>query len=167
MNRMLKNAAVVAAMGLTLPVWAQTLTIGALVSAQVDTVKVKEGDSVKQGDVLLMLDQATYEARLAIAQSKLDYQQVVFKFDENAYLEAQDLFEQGVTSQRELDEEKLRYEKSLAKFSQAKAQLALVKAKQRYYTITAPQAGVVERISVLPGTTVFKENQSLIELKVD
>lgn len=167
MNKMLKQAAILAAMGMALPAWAQTVTIGALVSAQVDSVQVKQGDTVKQGDVLMVLDKATYDARLSAAQAKLDYQQVVFKFDENAYLEAQDLFEQGVTSQRELDEEKLSYEKSLAQLNQAKARVALIQAKQRYYVITAPQSGVVERVSVLPGTTVFKENQSLIELKVD
>lgn len=145
--------------------WAQSIVMGALVSGQVSQVFVKEGQTVKVGEKLLNIDATRYQATLRLLQAQLDLQQARYA-DAKIELETElDLFDRTVTSRRTLDAAKLAFKVVEAELATAKAKLAAHQAWQKYVYLTAPIKGKVTKIYASKGSTVFEENQPIIELK--
>jgi multidrug efflux pump subunit AcrA (membrane-fusion protein) len=150
----------------TLNASAQSLKIGALVSAQVDAVLVKQGDVIEPNQVLIELDKALYAAKLAQAQAQLALHQARFEEAHNRFKEAQILFEDTVTAKREFEGYQRDFLMAKAQADLARAQLAEWTARERYYVIRSPDAGRVQSLFVQVGSTVFEENTPLIELNL-
>jgi len=97
------------------------LNIGSQVSAQVSDIKVKEGDQVKKGDVLVILDDQVLKDQIAAAQAAVD------------------AADAGVTDADTSAKKKI----AQAQVEQAKANLSAAQTQQAYATIKSPIAGVV------------------------
>ncbi|WP_202978321.1 efflux RND transporter periplasmic adaptor subunit [Thiomicrorhabdus sediminis] len=142
-----------------------TVRIGALVSGQVSKLYVDNGQQVKKGDKLVDIDAQRYQAKKALLQSQLKVAQLQFDDAQIEYDQALDLYDRTVTSKRSFDAAKLQYELAKAGLEKAKAELQHHLAWQKYVYIKAPIDGTVTKVFIAPGTTVFKENEPLIELK--
>lgn len=139
----------------------RTASIGAQVQGQVTSLRVKAGDRVRAGDVLLNIDQrlaekqasasraevAAAEARLAAAQADLGRQRR--------------LFEREYISKAAMDRAEADFKTARA---QANAQLAAAEASNvstGLFTLHAPFSGVVAQVSVergdmvMPGRALF------------
>jgi membrane fusion protein (multidrug efflux system) len=112
------------------------------IDGRIDKLLFKEGQPVKKGAVLVVLDSAEPRARLAAAQADL-------KLAESRYKRSEDLVAQNFISRQALDEARANLDILCARRQQE--QVALDKT-----VIRAPFAGVVGLRQVSPGAYVKK-----------
>lgn len=97
------------------------------VSGKIETIKFNSGQTVKQGDVVIVLDTSIEQAELKYNQAKLKLAQINYERDKK-------LFEKNVSSQAALDTR-------FAELQEAEANVESTLAKIKQKTITAPFDG--------------------------
>lgn len=144
---------------------AQTSKIGALVSAQVTAVHVKAGQKVQAGDPLIDLDARRWQAQVKQAQAELKIAQLTEAEAKIELDQALDLFDRSVSARRALDRAKLDFALAEQKTRKAEAKLEEQQSWQPYFYIKAPRSGMIKKIHIAKGSTVFEENTLLIEIR--
>lgn len=143
----------------------ETTTLSAQVMGRVEQVLVREGDAVRAGQVLVVLDDATLRSSAEQAEAALNAaEQLQAAAQSNADLAASTLARykqletQKSVSPQEMDEVTRRAEAAQAQVNALKAQAGAVKAQQSgaramlgYTRIVAPYAGTVTARTVDPG----------------
>ena len=120
------------------------------VSGRIETIRFRDGETVRRGAVLVELDSAVERAELQQARANLT-------LAESNFRRTQDLFGRKFVSQSSLDDAR-------AKLEVARAGLALAQARLARMQIRAPFDGVVGIRSVSPGDFV-KDGDALINLE--
>lgn len=115
------------AIGTVAPV--QGVTVSADLPGLVQRIDFESGDTVRQGEVLVVLDARQERAQLAAAEARRDLARVQFD-------RIRGLREKGVTSQSELDSVE-------AEYTQAEARVGEILATIDRKTIRAPFSGVL------------------------
>ncbi len=169
---------------------AESAQLAAQIMGNVVAVNVREGDPVRRGQVLAVIDDAQPRAGRERAEAAVHASDHELAAAEAQYALAsatmnryQDLFDKKSVSPQEFDEVKTRYQaasaqREMAKAGQAQAQAAMAQANTLYeYTrIRAPFDGVVTAKRVDPGAlaapgmpllTVEKTGQFRLEANVD
>lgn len=132
----------------------ETVTLKSRVEGQVQSIAFTEGQHVKQGEVLLRLDPADFQARLAQAeanQARSQAQLAKARADVERYVA---LRGKGFVSEEKVGEMRTA---ALAAESVARADAAaleLARLQLSYTTIKAPSTGVVGAKLVFPGAAV-------------
>lgn len=163
------------------------IKISPYISGEVIELYVKEGDQVKQGDLLAKIDPEIYRANYdrmeamlnsqkagqANAQARVAQVEAQFRNAELSYNRSKTLWEQKVVSDADFDAAKSSYEvakaekdaalQSLksAEFGVESAEASLKEARENLYktTITAPNDGTVSKLSVEKGERVTGASQ--------
>ena len=120
------------------------------VSGRIETIRFRDGETVRRGAVLVELDAAVERAELQQARANLT-------LAESNFRRTQDLFGRKFVSQSSLDDAR-------AKLEVARAGLALAQARLARMQIRAPFDGVVGIRSVSPGDFV-QDGDELINLE--
>lgn len=120
------------------------------VSGRIETIRFRDGETVRRGAVLVELDSAVERAELQQARANLT-------LAESNFRRTQDLFGRKFVSQSSLDDAR-------AKLEVARAGLALAQARLARMQVRAPFDGVVGIRSVSPGDFV-KDGDALINLE--
>ncbi len=144
--------------------------VGSLIQGRVSQVFVKEGDFVKAGQVLMLIEGPEIGEVIAAylkAKSNLEYYK-------SAYERQKILFEQNVGSQKALQEVKAEYEKAIAEFNAADKKIHSIGLEEKdiemngsehipgTLPIKTPISGIVTERNVVIGqfieanTTAFK-----------
>lgn len=144
------------------------VSVGAQVSGQIKSLKVKLGQSVHQGDLLAEIDPRTQENALEDAQASVSSYQSQLKSKLAALLKArqdfarqQQMLGQQATSRESYDSAKAAMDGADADAQQLQAQLQQARISLKtaqlnlgYTRIVAPIDGVVVALSVEEGQTV-------------
>ncbi len=117
------------------------VNIQAQVMGRIDKLYVKEGDVVKRGDLVCLLDQTQYQADLTLAQAN-------FRQQERMLVRADTLFSKKLIAQEE-------YEKMKTSYDVARAQLEQAKDRWEKTRITSPISGTVVKLNIEEGETVI------------
>lgn len=164
----------------TLSPWDE-VTVGNEISGTVDKVFADLGDSVKEGDRLLLLDQKDAKANLAVAEAvleanirSLERAKAVWQ-DAGANLKRYDkLFSEAVVSIKERDAVQTQYDVSNARLKEAEAQVNLSKAQLKLAEkhladteIISPISGYVKKRLVSAGETLKDKSHLFILVKND
>lgn len=138
-----------------------SVTLKARIDGQVQTVVYAEGQRVKAGDVLLRLDPADYNARLAQAEANVARSQAQLAKARADLERSTALKAKGFVSDEKVGDMRtaLAAAEAAAKADEATASLARLQAS--YTTIQAPFAGTVGARLVFPGTSV-KVNETAL-----
>lgn len=163
----LRNTLLVACLIFSGQAFAEEIKIGALFAGQIDEVKVKQGDSVKAGQLLLTIDKQRYQAKLTSLESEVNYREIAMLDAKIEYEQLLDLFERAVIAKRVYDRGVVDFELAKQALSKAKADLAYHQAWLRYVEVKAPVAGKVKSLAVGKGSTVYQENDPLLVLEVN
>jgi RND family efflux transporter MFP subunit len=132
----------------------ETVEVRARVSGYIDQVHVNEGQLVKQGDLLFVIDQRPF--RLAVDQAKADLQRAQAKL-EIATLDVQratPLIQNQTLTGREFDTRKSTQHDALGQVASAEAALKTAELNLEWTEVRAPIAGRVSDKRVDAGNLI-------------
>ncbi|TFH91030.1 efflux RND transporter periplasmic adaptor subunit [Vibrio ouci] len=114
--------------------------LGAEIAGKIIQLKVRKGDSVKQGQVIALIDKGDLEIQLQRAQAML-------KVKEKEYKAAQSLKSKGLQGE-------VAFTNAQAGLVEAKASVSNAKIALRNTSVTAPFGGVVDHLFIEKGDFV-------------
>jgi multidrug efflux system membrane fusion protein len=137
-----------------------TVQIRSRLDGTLDKVNFEEGQQVKQGDVLAIIDPRLYQAALDQAKAKLAQDQAQLLSDEKDLERSRQLSQQRFASQQSVDQltAKVGVDRALIQADQALIRTA--ETNLSYTTITAPFSGRVGLRAVDPGNIVKANDTS-------
>lgn len=142
-------------------------TVKSKVSGDVEQVTVREGQDVRQGEVIARIDtrnlQAQYDREVAaVEKARADMELATLNRDKNRAL-----LEQHYISQTTYDATESAYAASVASFKLAQAQARIMKISLDDAVIRAPFTGTVAKRLVQPGGKVSSDSEivSLVDLR--
>ncbi len=133
---------------------ARTLMIAAKVPGVVTEVLVDENQQVKEGDVLVKIDQRDYSNQMALVDADLGSSDARLKDAETNFNRLKSLYHEGAVSQQQYDTAHTLYKTESKKNAAAHAQVNQAQLNLTYTEIKAPANGVIARRSVEKGQVV-------------
>ena len=118
-------------------------TLAAQIAGQIVEIRVKVGDSVKAGQVLLRIDPRAAEQLVSSSQSQLAEVQAGLTNALRSYERSKQLFAQNFISKAGLDQAESDYKAAQARVGSLQANAGQASTAKTFTTITAPYAGVV------------------------
>ena len=128
----------------------QDVEIRPKASGFITQINVKEGQTVGAGQVLFVLDNATYQAQVRQSQAQVNTAQASCNTSKLSFENAQKLYENKVIGDFELQSATNSYESAKAALALAQAGLASAKEMLSFCYVKSPASGVV-------GTLPFKK----------
>lgn len=141
----------------------QATIISSRLLARINEINVRSGDMVKQGDVLITLENKDLSSSVIEAQEQVKAMEARHIEAQQNFNRATELFNKNIASQYDLDKSKADYQSIKAQLTGAKQSLAQAKTTLAYTTLKAPINGkVVDRFAE-PGNTA-QAGQKLLSL---
>jgi membrane fusion protein (multidrug efflux system) len=119
--------------------------IVARVPGFLDRIAYKEGDLVREGQLLFQLDPKPFTAQLEAARGELQAQQARFKTAEATLARVKPLAAQNALSQSDLDRAQGEYDTAKAAVFSAQAKVTEAELNLGYATIRSPVTGLASR----------------------
>lgn len=142
------------------PVWAaDTVELSTRVSGVVAEVRVKPGQRVKKGAVLLRLDKTVLQAQLDEASAEQARAQADAGDARRELERVQELYKRTVSSTSELDAATLRNARAQSTLAAAKARRVIAQKNLQDADLKAPFDGTVKSVPGGPGTVVTADCQ--------
>lgn len=122
--------------------------------ARVEEVRVRAGDSVEEGQLLIQLESADLETRVSQAEANVESVSARLTEARQSLKRADDLNRRGLLARADLDRARANHDALLASLSSARQSLLEARTALGYASLRAPIAGrIVDRL-VEPGDTV-------------
>lgn len=130
-------------------------TVSAQINGRVTEVNFKVGDVVRQGQVIVRIDEAAVGQQLAgsqaqVAAARAQLENARLNFERNRQLVAQNFI-----SRAALDRAEAEFKAAEANYKAAQAGSGQAATTKSYATLTAPYGGVVSAVHVEVGDTTF------------
>lgn len=129
-------------------------SVSASVAGRVQDVTAREGQRVKQGDILARIDARTLEDAVRSAEAALKRVQADSSFKHEVARRSRELFEKGVASRQEAESDESAAVAVDASVVEATSNVATARRNRAFADITAPFDGVVVRVLRHPGELV-------------
>lgn len=123
----------------------QQVNIVARVSGFLDRIAYKEGQLVKEGQLLFQLDQKPFQAQLEAARGELQSQQARFVTAQSTLGRVKPLAEQNALSRADLDRAQGEFDASKAAVYSAQAKVTEAELNLSYTSIRSPVTGLASR----------------------
>jgi membrane fusion protein, multidrug efflux system len=134
--------------------------IVARVSGYLDKIAYREGELVKEGQVLFQLDEKPFQADLDAAKGELLAQQARFSTAKANLERVKPLAEQDALSRADLDRAQGDYDAANAAVYAARAKVRTAEINLGYTTIHAPVTGLASRSSQRQGAYINAQSES-------
>jgi multidrug efflux system membrane fusion protein len=118
------------------------------------SIHFKDGDYVKKGDLLFLIEQDIYKAKVQQAEGRLAAAQAQLLRASQEYDRQLSLLKQNATAKSEVEKWKAERDAAEASIVEAKANLLLARINLGYTRVTAPFDGRMDRHLVTPGNLV-------------
>lgn len=128
--------------------------VGSKIAGRVAAVLFDELDEVREGQVLIKLEDAELKAQLSQAQEALNQAQINLVTIEKNLTRVKELTKKGFASTEQLDTAQQAYDVGRALIKQNQANHAFIRARLGGTTITAPLSGTVVTKNVTVGEIV-------------
>jgi membrane fusion protein, multidrug efflux system len=132
----------------------QTVSVESQVAGIVKEVDYRQGQIVRKGDLLIMLDKDPYLAAVAQSEAALARDKAQAQLSQVELQRTEKLNKQGIVSQEQYDQSLATSTSSLATVRADEAALQTAKIQLSYCSIYAPVSGVTGAQLVSPGATV-------------
>lgn len=132
----------------------QDIDIYPQVSGTISKLAVTEGQSVKKGQTLFIIDQVPYKAALTTAEANVQAANAAVANAQLTYDSKKELFANNVVSEFDLRLAENQLQSAKAQLSQAKAQEINARNNLSYTVVKAPSNGVVGTIPYRVGALV-------------
>ncbi len=128
--------------------------VSAEVSAQVQSLDVRDGQPVTQGQTLLTFDDAIIRAAADQASGNLQKNEAVLVYNKAEWEKNEPLFKTGAISESTYDQKLSAYQNSIGQVEADKGALAKAKEDLKHTVVTAPITGVLSNRFVEKGDWV-------------
>lgn len=132
----------------------QDVQISPKVGGFITQINVKEGQTVNAGQVLFVIDNATYQAQVRQMQAAVNTAQAACNTAKLSYENSKKLYESKVIGDFELQSATNSYESAKAALAQAQAGLASAKETLSFCYVKSPASGVVGTLPLKVGALV-------------
>jgi RND family efflux transporter MFP subunit len=129
-------------------------TIQPQIDGRITQILVKSGDRVAAGAPLVQIDAHSQEAAVLSQESARTAKAAAVAFARQQAERASRLYEAGAISKQELEQAQTARETADADLAALQAQVQQQQAQLRYYSVTAPTAGVIGDVPVRVGMQV-------------
>ena len=136
-------------------------TVKARVAADVRQVLVREGESVRAGQIVVVTDGTEYEARVAQARGNLDAARAQLEIATKTRDNNRVLVEKGFISRNAFDNAASQYAAAEANVAAARGAINIVQKSLNDTVIRTPISGLVAARYVQPGEKVSPDNKLL------
>ena len=146
----------------------QTVEIRPQVSGMITEILIEEGESVRKGQVLFVIDQTPYKAAYEIASANVKSAEAALSTAQLIYESNKDLFEQDVVSEFDLMTAQNDLTDAEARLALCKAELVNASNNLSYTEVRSPVNGVASMIPYRVGALVSSSiNQPLVTVSDD
>jgi RND family efflux transporter MFP subunit len=132
----------------------QSTTVQPQIDGQITQIFVRSGERVRQGAQLFQIDPRRQQAAVESQQAERAARQADVEFARQQEVRAQNLFDAGAISRQELEQAQTARLTAEAALQALDAQLQQQQVQLRYFTVTAPTAGIVGDVPVRVGSQV-------------
>lgn len=132
----------------------QDIAIFPQVSGLVTRLEVEEGQQVREGETLFVIDQVPYRAAVSTAEANVRVAEAAVSTAELTFQSKKALFEKQVVSQYDLSTAENAWLSAKAQLAQAEAQLINAKNNLSYTVVKSPANGVVGTLPYREGSLV-------------
>ena len=146
--------------------WADRTSHSFVVNGVIEQVHVKEGQSVKTGEVLAKLDTKPFNYAVKACESAIAKIQPTVFDAKIEYDQAEELFERTVLSEIELQKIEGAYKSLLAEQNMLKANCDIQKWKAKKAKLTTDKNALVYSVNMLPGQVVSDESQPAYSIEL-
>ena len=129
-------------------------TIQPQIDGQITQISVKSGDRVPAGAPLMQIDPRRQEAAVSSQEAERAAREAAVNYARQQQARASELFAAGAISKQELEQAETALRTAEADLRALQAQVQQQQVQLRYYTISAPTAGIVGDIPVRVGNQV-------------
>jgi RND family efflux transporter MFP subunit len=135
----------------------RSTTIQPQIDGQITQILVKSGDRVRQGAPLMQIDPRRQQAAVSSQEAERASREAAVAFARQQAQRARDLFAAGAISKQEQERAETELRTAEADLKALQAQVQQQQVQLRYFTITAPTAGVVGDVPVRVGHVVTSQ----------
>ena len=139
-----------------------TVGIHSQVDGKLQEVLFKEGQQVKKGDVLALIDPRLYQAALDNAKAKKAQDEAQFISASKDLERSKTLVKSNITSQQIVDQQQGKVDQLKASIEADEAMIQTAQTNLEYTTITAPNDGRIGVRLVDPGNIVHANDQQAL-----
>jgi len=148
------------ALGTVMPY--MSVTVKARVSGQLLPVKFTEGQQVKQGQTILVIDPRPYKAALDQAKGTLAHDQALLKNAQAEFARYKALYDAGVTSKETMQADEAAQGQYEGAIASDKAAVETAQLQLEWCTIQSPVSGKIGLRLVDPGNIITANTTNLV-----
>lgn len=148
------------ALGTVMPY--MSVTVKARVNGELLPVKFTEGQQVRQGETIMVIDPRPYRAALDQAKGTLAHDQALLKNAQAEYARYKALYEAGVTSKETLDTDEANMGQYQGAIESDKAAIETAQLQLNWCTIQSPISGKIGLRLVDPGNIITANTTNLV-----
>lgn len=140
--------------------WAQKVVLSTPISGVINTVRVKPGDKVNQGQVLMTLDSRALEARLKGAEAELAVAEQNLQEAQRELERTQEMYDRTMLAEHDLDVVKIALAAAESQLQLAQAHRTQAQWDLEYSAIKSPFDAWVIKVRAAVGQTVMNQLQA-------
>ncbi len=139
-----------------------TVQLVARVAGYLEKILFQDGQMVKKGDLLFLIQQNTYQDALRQTEAQILLQKAQLEYAEKQYIRYSDLLQQKATSHENVDNWRNQRDSARANLKAAEAARDLAKLNLDYTEVTAPFDGRIDRRLVDAGNLVGSSGNTVL-----
>jgi membrane fusion protein, multidrug efflux system len=139
-----------------------SVTVKARVSGELQPVKFTEGQQVKQGETIMIIDPKPYQAALDQAKGTLLHDEALLKDAQAEYARYKALYDAGVTSKETLEADEATQGQYQGAIASDKAAIETAQLQLDWCTIASPINGRIGLRLVDPGNIITANTTNLV-----
>ena len=124
------------------------------IDGQITQIFVKSGDRVRQGAPLMQIDPRRQQAAVSGQEAERAAREVAVTFARQQAQRAHELYAAGAISKQEMEQADTNQRSAEAELTSLQAQVQQQEVQLKYFTISAPTAGIVGDVPVRVGNQV-------------
>jgi RND family efflux transporter MFP subunit len=145
-----------------------TVDLVARVEGFLTSINYVDGAMVKKGDLLFLIEQTMYKAKVKEGQAQLDAAKAALVQAEAEFTRQETLLRQNVTAQNTYDIAKAKRDSDRANVENAEGNLTIAQTNLGYTSVTAPFDGYVTKhlvsVGELVGSTTATKLATIVQL---